>query len=166
MSRKKSKKEQDFVKTRVGKVRKFFNEFKTFAVKGNMLDMAVGIIVGGAFTVLVNSIVNNLATPLLGVLIGIDFSAWEVQLPHLYGDGGSNVLQIGVFLNAVISFIVVAFTVFLFVKAINSFRKRAEAANAPETPPLPPEPTKEELLLTEIRDLLKDKTNHQRRQLK
>jgi len=132
-----------------GKVKRFFYEFKTFAVKGNMLDMAVGMIVGGAFTALVASIVNHIATPLLGVLIGIDFSAWTIELPHLYGSGGPNYLEFGLFLNSVISFIVVAFIVFLFVRAINSFRKKAEEK------PAPPKPTKEEELLTEIRDILK-----------
>jgi len=133
------------------RVKSFFNEFKTFAVKGNMLDMAVGMIVGGAFTALVSSIVTNIATPLIGILIGVDFSAWSVALPRLYGNAEPGTLAIGTFLNSVISFIVVAFVVFLFVKAINSFRKKEE-----EEPP-PPKPSAEELLLTEIRDLLKER---------
>jgi len=131
------------------KIRRFFYEFKTFAIRGNMVDMAVGMIVGGAFTALVASIVNNIVTPLLGVLIGVDFSAMTLELPHFYGTGGPNVLEFGLFLNSIISFIVVAFVVFLFVKAINSFRKKAEEK------PSPPKPTKEEELLTEIRDILK-----------
>jgi len=133
-----------------GKLKSFFNEFKTFAIKGNMLDMAIGIIVGGAFTALVTSIVTNLATPLIGILIGVDFSAWTIKLPRLYGNAEPGVLAIGTFLNSVVSFIVVAFVVFLFVKALNSFRKKEE-----DKPP--PEPTKEVQLLTEIRDILKDK---------
>ena len=132
-------------------VKNFFNEFKTFAVKGNMLDMAVGVIVGGAFTALVTSIVTNVATPLIGILIGVDFSAWTIPLPHLYGNNEPGSLGIGTFLNSVISFITVAFIMFLFVKAINAFKKKEE-----ETPK-PPKPSAEELLLTEIRDLLKDK---------
>ena len=134
------------------RVKSFFNEFKTFAVKGNMLDMAVGMIVGGAFTALVSSIVTNIATPLIGILIGVDFSAWSVELPRLYGNAEPGTLAIGTFLNSVISFIVVAFVVFLFVKAINAFRKKEE-----EEEPAPPKPSAEELLLTEIRDLLKDR---------
>jgi len=140
---------EEVQKTR--KVKKFFDEFKTFAVKGNMLDMAVGVIVGGAFTALVTSVVTNVATPLIGILIGVDFSDWTIKLPHLYGTNEPGSLGIGIFLNSVISFIIVAFIMFLFVKAINSFNKKKE-----ETP-TPPKPSAEELLLTEIRDLLKDK---------
>jgi len=132
-----------------GKCKKFFGEFKTFAIKGNMMDMAVGMIVGGAFTALVVSIVNHIATPLMSVLIGIDFSEWTILLPQLYGSGGPNYLEIGLFINSIISFIVVAFVVFLFVKAINKFRKKAEEK------PAPAKPTKEEELLAEIRDILK-----------
>ena len=135
---------------KLGKVKSFFEEFKTFAIKGNMLDMAIGIIIGGAFTALVTSIVTNLATPLIGILIGVDFSAWTIKLPRLYGNAEPGVLAIGTFINSVVSFLVVAFVVFLFVKALNTFRKKEE-----DKPP--PEPTKEVQLLTEIRDLLKDK---------
>ena len=117
-----------------------------------MLDMAVGMIVGGAFTVLVTSIVTNLATPLIGVLIGFDLKYLQIILPRIYGNAEEqNVLAIGLFLNSLISFVVVAFVVFLFVKAINRFKKKQE-----EAPPLPLEPAKEELLLTEIRDILKE----------
>ena len=131
-------------------MKKFFHEFKEFAIKGNMIDMAVGMIVGGAFTALITSIVSNLATPLIGILIGVDLKAWEIELPRLYGNTEPSVLGIGLFLNNLISFLIVAFTVFLFVKALNAFRRRQEKE------PAPPEPTKEELLLTEIRDILKE----------
>ena len=134
----------------LSKVKKFFNEFKTFAIKGNMLDMAVGVIVGGAFTAIVNSIVTHIATPLIGILIGVDFSAWEIKLPHLYGNAEPGSLGIGNFLNTVISFVVIAFVVFLFVRGINRMRKKNEEAS-----PSPPAPTTQELLLTEIRDILK-----------
>ena len=133
-------------------MKKFFTEFKEFAVKGNMFDMAVGIIIGGAFTALVTSIVGNLITPLIGILIGVDFKGWEIPLPRLYGNAEPGVLQIGQFLNNLLSFIIVALTVFLFVKAINKFKKKQEGQ---PTPPPIPEQTKEELLLTEIRDILK-----------
>jgi len=132
-------------------MRKFFHEFKTFAIKGNMIDMTVGIIVGGAFTALVTSIVTNLATPLIGILIGIDLKSLEIILPRPYGNADPSVLQIGIFINNLINFVIVAFTVFLFVKALNKFRKKQD-----DTPPAPPEPTKEELLLAEIRDILKE----------
>jgi large conductance mechanosensitive channel len=145
-----AKKKDDIL--RIGKIKTFFNEFRTFAVKGNMMDMAVGMIVGGAFTLLVTSIVSNIATPLIGILIGVDFSEWTITLPRLYGNAEPGVLAIGSFLNSIISFIVVAFVVFLFVKAINAFRKKED-----EKEPEPPKPTKEEILLTEIRDILDKK---------
>jgi len=132
------------------KIGAFFHEFRTFAVKGNMLDMAIGMIVGGAFTLLVTSVVSHIATPLLGILIGVDFSGWTITLPHLYGNAEPGILAIGDFLNAVISFFIVAFVIFLFVKAINAFHHAKSEEPAP-----PPEPSAEELLLTEIRDLLK-----------
>ena len=131
-------------------MKKFLNEFKDFAVKGNMIDMAVGIIVGGAFTALVTSIVSNLATPLIGILIGVDFKEWTIALPQLYGNAEPGYLLIGEFLNNLISFIIVAFIVFLFVKTLNEYRNKHAHASPP-----PDEPTKEELLLTEIRDILK-----------
>jgi len=143
-------------------VKKFLNEFKTFAVKGNMIDMAVGVIIGGAFTAIVNSIVSNIATPLIGILIGVDFSAWEIKLPRLYGNAEPGTLGIGVFLNNVITFIIVALVVFLFVKALNKLRKKQESAPAEPAPEPEPEPTKQELLLAEIRDLLKDSKNGSR----
>jgi len=149
-----AEKEKKQKEQKVGKIRSFFHEFRTFAVKGNMLDMAVGMIVGGAFTALVTSIVTHVATPLIGILIGVDFSEWNIILPHLYGNAEPGTLAIGKFLNSIISFIIVAFVVFLFVKAINSFHtKKAEEKVIEE---IIPELTKEEALLTEIRDLLKD----------
>ena len=106
------------------KVKKFFHEFKEFAVKGNMIDMAVGVIVGGAFTAVVTSIVGNIVTPLIGILIGVDFKEWSIELPRLYGNAEPSTLGIGLFLNSLISFVIVAFTVFLFVKALNKFRNK------------------------------------------
>jgi len=130
--------------------KKFLHEFKEFAIKGNMLDLAVGIIVGGAFSAVVNSIITNLVTPLIGILIGVDFKEWAIQLPKLYGNAEPGKLAIGSFLNSLISFIVIAFLVFVFVKAINKFRNKQE-----DETPKTPEPSKEELLLIEIRDILK-----------
>ena len=153
MSKKKKEHMELHIPTiKMGKIAAFFHEFKTFAVKGNMLDMAVGMIVGGAFTALVTSIVTHIATPLIGVLIGVDFSEWSIVLPRLYGNAEPGTLAIGRFLNSLISFVIVAFVVFLFVKALNSFHKKEAKA-----PPKPPEPSAEEKLLTEIRDLLKEK---------
>ena len=147
-----AKKEKTPKERGIGRIKSFFHEFRTFAVKGNMLDMAVGMIVGGAFTALVTSIVTHLATPLIGVFIGVDFSEWSITLPRLYGNAEPGTLAIGKFLNSIISFIVVAFVVFLFVKALNTFRKKEE-----EKPPEPPKPSEEVALLTEIRDLLREK---------
>lgn len=135
-------------------MKKFFNEFKEFAVKGNMIDMAVGIIVGGAFTALVTSIVNNLVMPLVGILIGVDFSSWEIALPRLYGDKDPGTLGIGAFINSVISFLIIALIVFLFVRGMNKLRnKHSEPPPAPQAP----EPSAEEKLLREIRDILKER---------
>ena len=158
MAKKKEHKEHHLIEAEMSKISKFFHEFKTFAVKGNMLDMAVGMIVGGAFTTLVTSIVTHIATPLIGILIGVDFSEWNIILPHLYGNAEPGTLAIGKFLNSVISFIIVAFVVFLFVKAINAFhiKKAEEEAIDDAVTEIVPELTKGEELLTEIRDLLKD----------
>jgi len=136
---------------KIGKIKSFFEEFKTFAIKGNMLDMAVGMIVGGAFTALVTSVVTNIATPLLGMLVGVDFSAWKIALPRLYGNAEPGILSVGLFLNSIISFVVIAFVVFLFVKTLNAFRRKQDESPAP-----PPAPSGEELLLAEIRDILKE----------
>ena len=130
-------------------MKKFVKEFKTFAIKGNMFDLAVGIIIGAAFTAIVTSVVTNVAMPLIGILIGVDFSAWVIELPRLYGNAEPGTLGIGLFINSIISFIVVAIVVFLFVKALNKLRKKHE-----EDPPEPSEPTNEEKLLAEIRDIL------------
>ena len=136
------------------RVRGFFVEFRTFAIKGSMTDMAVGIIVGSAFTAFVNSLVTNVATPLIGVLIGVDFKDWMVVLPRFYGNAEPTVLYIGVFLNSLISFVIIAFVVFLFIKALNKLRHKQEEPSAPP-------PGKEEVLLTEIRDLLKEQNSKQ-----
>ena len=134
-------------------MKKLLTEFKEFAIKGNMLEMAVGIIIGGAFTAVVTSIVGNLITPLIGILIGVDFKSWEIPLPRLYGSAEPGILQIGEFLNNLLSFFIVALTVFLFVKAFNKFRKKQPE---PQTDTPEPSLTNEELLLTEIRDILKE----------
>lgn len=127
-------------------MKKFIEEFKTFAIRGNVLDMAVGVIIGGAFTSIVNSLVTDVFTPIIGKLTGgIDFSSITINL------GGDAKIMVGNFLNAVISFVIVAFCVFLLVKAINRFTKKKEA-EAPASAP-----SADVVLLTEIRDILKDK---------
>jgi large conductance mechanosensitive channel len=128
------------------------SEFKAFAVKGNVVDMAVGIIIGAAFGKIVSSFVGDVIMPPLGLLIGgVDFSDLAITLRAAEGNAPAVVLAYGKFIQTVIDFIIVAFAIFMGVKAINRL-KREEA----KAPTLPPTPTKEELLLGEIRDLLKD----------
>ncbi|MDH4561448.1 large-conductance mechanosensitive channel protein MscL [Pseudomonas sp. BN411] len=127
------------------------NEFKAFAVKGNVVDMAVGIIIGAAFGKIVSSFVGDVIMPPIGLLIGgVDFSDLAITLKAAEGDIPAVVLSYGKFIQTILDFVIVAFAIFMGVKAINKL-KREEAA-APEAPPAP---TKDQELLTEIRDLLK-----------
>ena len=127
------------------------NEFKAFAVKGNVVDMAVGIIIGAAFGKIVSSFVGDVIMPPLGLLIGgVDFSDLAITLKAAQGDIPPVVLAYGRFIQTVIDFVIVAFAIFMGVKAINRL-KREEAA----APSVPPAPSTQEVLLTEIRDLLK-----------
>lgn len=123
-------------------------EFKEFAVKGNVVDLAVGVIIGAAFGKIVSSFVGDVVMPPIGVLLGgVDFTDLAVTLKEADGDVPAVVLGYGKFIQALVDFLIVAFVIFIAVKAINSMKKKAEAA--------PAAPTKEETLLTEIRDLLK-----------
>lgn len=138
---------------------KFINEFKAFAVKGNAVDMAVGVIIGGAFGKIVSSIVNDLIMPPIGWLIGgVNFSDLKITLPaEKIADGiemQAATINYGSFIQNLIDFVIIAFCVFLLVKAINKLanKKQEEPALAPA-----PEPSAEEKLLTEIRDLMKEK---------
>ncbi|WP_458735424.1 large-conductance mechanosensitive channel protein MscL [Zobellella taiwanensis] len=129
-------------------------EFREFAVKGNVVDMAVGIIIGAAFGKIVSSLVNDVIMPPLGVLIGgVDFSDLAVVLKEASGDLPAVTLSYGNFLQTVLDFTIVAFAIFMLIKAINRLKRRAEAA--PAEPASPPPPSREEQLLAEIRDLLK-----------
>ncbi|MCC5864482.1 MAG: large-conductance mechanosensitive channel protein MscL [Wenzhouxiangella sp.] len=126
-------------------------EFKEFAVKGNMVDMAVGIIIGAAFGQIISSLVNDVIMPPLGLLIGgVDFGDLAVTLKAAEEGAEAVLLRYGAFINTTINFLIIAFAIFLAVKAINRL-KRAEEAK----PAAPPAPSKEEILLGEIRDLLK-----------
>lgn len=127
------------------------SEFKAFAVKGNVVDMAVGIIIGAAFGKIVSSFVGDVVMPPLGVLVGgVDFSDLAVVLKAAEGDVAAVTLGYGKFIQTIIDFVIVAFAIFMGVKVINRL-KREEAA----APSLPPAPSPEETLLGEIRDLLK-----------
>ena len=148
-------------------------EFKEFISKGNVVDMAVGVIIGSAFTAIVNSLVADIFTPLIGIIIGgIDFASLSFKIPDTEIDGkviaqGAE-LTYGNFIQSIITFLLTAVCVFIFVKVINAVRnnallkkkeeeeaEKAEAEKAAEEKPAEPEPSKEEILLTEIRDLLK-----------
>jgi large conductance mechanosensitive channel len=126
-------------------------EFKEFAIKGNMIDMAVGIIIGGAFGKIVSSLVNDILMPPLGMVMGgVDFSDKVITLREAAEGVTAVQLKYGLFINNVISFLIVAVAVFMMVKAINKLKRQEAAA-----PTLPPQPSGEEKLLGEIRDLLK-----------
>ena len=140
----------------------FLKEFKEFAVKGNVMDMAVGVIIGGAFGKIVTSVVNDIIMPPVGLLIGgVDFSDMKLTMKEAVLNAAGEVVtpavtwNYGAFIQQVVDFAILAFCVFILVKAINSLNKKKEA---PAPAPAPaPEPSKEELLLTEIRDLLKER---------
>lgn len=126
-------------------------EFKNFAVKGNVVDMAVGVIVGTAFGKIVSSFVADVVMPPIGVLLGgVNFSDLAITLKEAVGKSPAVVVAYGKFLQTVIDFTIIAFVIFVVVKIINSLKKKAE-----EAPVTAPEPSKEEILLAEIRDLLK-----------
>lgn len=126
-------------------------EFKSFAVKGNVVDMAVGIIIGAAFGKIVSSVVGDVIMPPLGLLIGgVDFSDLAITLKDAAGTAPAVVLSYGKFIQTLVDFTIVAFAIFLLVKGINRLKKEEAAA-----PSAPPPPSKEEVLLAEIRDLLK-----------
>ena len=134
-------------------------EFKEFAMKGNVLDMAIGVIIGGAFGKIVSSLVGDVLMPPIGLLMGkVDFSSLFINLsdtshPSLVAAkaAGAPTLNYGVFLQSMFDFIIIAFVIFMLVKQINRFKREA----TPAPPPPPPGPTNEEKLLMEIRDLLK-----------
>jgi len=129
-------------------------EFKEFAVKGNVVDMAVGIIIGAAFGKIVSSFVGDVIMPPIGVLLGgVDFSNLSITVREAVDKNPAVVISYGKFLSTVMDFIIIAFVIFVAVKAMNSLKKKEAAA-----PEIPPAPSKQEMLLAEIRDLLKEKS--------
>ena len=158
-------------------MKKLWNEFKEFAVKGNAMALAVGTIIGGAFSTITKSLTNDLIMPLVNIFMGgTDFSDAKIKLPRMPwveptfetvvdAEGAEivqevhNYLTYGNFISAVINFLILAFVVFLLVKGLNKLSEvgKKKEEPAPEAPPAPPEPTAEEKLLTEIRDLLAEK---------
>ena len=147
-------------------MKKFMEEFKAFAMRGNVLDMAIGVVIGGAFGKITNSVVNDIIMPLISMLTGgIDFSAWKWVLKEAVMEGAKVVtpeiaVNYGNLIAVILDFIIIAFAVFCMVKAINKMHdklSKPEPEAEPETEE-DPEPTKEELLLAEIRDLLKEQS--------
>ena len=144
----------------------FIQEFKEFAISGNMFDMAIGIIIGGVFKDLVASFTNNVIMPIISIFTGgVSFDQWKIELPTIFektdpetGEIIKNYLTFGTFISAIISFLILMLVVFLLVKAVNKLRKAVEAKKKkeeePAEEPAPPEPSAEEKLLIEIRDLL------------
>ncbi len=142
-------------------MKKFLEEFKAFAMRGNVIDMAVGVVIGGAFGKITTSIVNDIIMPVISVITGgIDFSDWKWVLKEavLNADGTEAAAAISVnfgsLISVILDFIIIAFAIFCMIKALNKLQRKKE--EAPAAPPAPPEPSAEEKLLTEIRDLLKE----------
>jgi large conductance mechanosensitive channel len=129
------------------------NEFKEFAVKGNAIDLAVGVVIGAAFGKIVTSLVNDVIMPPIGMLVGgVDFSYLALTLREKTDTAPAIVMKYGVFINTIIDFLIVALAIFALVKGINTLRRSKEKEE--EAPAAPPEPTREEVLLAEIRDAL------------
>jgi large conductance mechanosensitive channel len=129
-------------------------EFKEFAVKGNMVDLAVAVVIGGAFGKIVTSLVNDVIMPPIGLLLGgVDFGNLKIMLKAAEGDVPAVTLNYGAWINTLIDFVIVALVIFIVIKALNSLKKKEVAP----PPPPPPGPSKEEVLLTEIRDILAKK---------
>ena len=127
------------------------SEFKDFAMRGNVVDMAVGIVIGGAFGKIVSSFVSDVLMPPIGIMMGgVDFADLSIVLQAAQGEVAAVTLNYGSFIQTVVDFIIIAFAIFMVVKAMNSMQKKEEAA-----PAAPAAPSKEEVLLTEIRDALR-----------
>jgi len=150
------------------KLANFWEEFKAFAIKGNAMALAVGTIIGAAFSTITKSLTDDIIMPIVSIFLGgIDFSELKLTLPRLFGEpkldeAGNeilNTLNWGNFISAVINFFILAFVVFMLVKGLNKLTElgKKKEEEAPAAPPAPPAPSAEEVLLAEIRDLLKEK---------
>ena len=129
---------------------KLFDEFKAFVMRGNVVDMAVGVIIGGDFGKIVTSLVNDIFMPIIGVLIGnVNFSDLQIKLGEPLEGAEQAAIKYGMFIQEVVNFLIIALCIFMVIKVINKLQKKKEEAPAPV-----PEPTKEEVLLSEIRDAL------------
>ena len=131
-------------------MKKLLEEFKAFVMRGNVLDLAVGVIIGGAFGKIVTSLVNDIFMPIIGMIIGnVDFSSLEIKLGESVEGAEQAAIRYGMFIQEIVNFLIIALCIFMVIKVINKMQKKKEEAPAPA-----PEPTKEEVLLTEIRDAL------------
>ena len=129
---------------------KLVDEFKAFIMRGNVVDMAVGVIIGGAFGKIVTSLVNDIFMPIIGMVLGnVDFSSLEIKLGEPVEGAEQAAIRYGMFIQEIVNFLIIALCIFMFIKLIAKIQKKKE-----ETPAPAPEPTKEEVLLTEIRDAL------------
>ena len=129
---------------------KLFDEFKAFVMRGNVVDLAVGVIIGGAFGKIVTSLVNDIFMPIIGMILGnIDFTSLEIKLGEPVEGAEQAAIRYGAFIQEIVNFLIIALCIFIFIKVVTSLEKKKEEAPTPD-----PEPTKEEVLLTEIRDAL------------
>ena len=129
---------------------KLFDEFKAFVMRGNVVDMAVGVIIGAAFGKIVTSLVNDIFMPIIGMILGnVNFSSLEIKLGEPVEGAEQAAIRYGAFIQEIVNFLIIALCIFMVIKVINKMQKKKEEAPAPA-----PEPTKEEVLLTEIRDAL------------
>ena len=130
---------------------KLVDEFKAFIMRGNVVDMAVGVIIGGAFGKIVTSLVNDIFMPIIGMILGnVDFTSLEIKLGEPVEGAEQAAIKYGMFIQEIVNFLIIALCIFMFIKLITKMQKKKEEEPAPA-----PEPTKEEVLLTEIRDALK-----------
>ena len=129
---------------------KLFDEFKAFVMRGNVVDLAVGVIIGGAFGKIVTSLVNDIFMPIIGMILGnVNFTSLEIKLGEPVEGAQQAAIRYGAFIQEIVNFLIIALCIFMVIKVINKLQKKKEEAPAPA-----PEPTKEEVLLTEIRDAL------------
>lgn len=143
-----------FLQITIGVYMKIISEFKEFAVKGNVMDLAIGVIIGAAFGKIVSSLVTDIITPPIGLMVGgIDFTNLSIVLKEAIDKKPAVTINYGKFIQTCFDFVIIAWSIFMVVKGINVMKRKKEA----EPEPAPAEPTKEELLLTEIRDILKSK---------
>lgn len=134
---------------------KLVDEFKAFVMRGNVVDMAVGVIIGGAFSKIVTSLVNDIFMPIIGMVLGnVDFTSLEIKLGEPVEGAQQAAIRYGMFIQEIVNFLIIAFCIFMVIKLINKAKKKKDEEPAPA-----PEPTKEEVLLTEIRDALNKMAN-------